>query len=488
MSKRDESVAVKAPQPGSSRRDFLKQAGAVGALALAAANVEAAAASAPATAAQAADSASTASASSTQAATRAQRMAWWHQAKFGMFIHWGLYSVVGQHEWAKEVEGIPIPQYELLAKQFKPRPNAARDWARLAKAAGQKYMVMTTKHHEGFCHWDTKLTDYCAPKQGPGRDLVREFVDAARAEGMRVGFYYSLMDWHHPDGATCKTDLAARKRFVDYTHGLIRELLTNYGKIDVLWYDVDWPLTAAEWESERMNKMVFELQPEIIVNDRNGLEGDFGTPEQEIKAAQVGRAWESCMTLNDSWGFNRGDDAWKTPKVVAANLAECARGGGNYLLNIGPKPDGSIPEETVSILSTVGKWLATNGKAIYETDRGDFSWNSNAQYTRRGNTLYIHQQYWPGHTPAAETLTFFQPEVVIAIGGLKAKAKSARLLKTGEEVKFTQDEFSLRLTGLPLTAPDQPLSVIEVECDAEPVIDHEALRALWPRYKVGVIS
>jgi alpha-L-fucosidase len=461
----------------SSRRSFLKQITAASAMAITAANTEAIASPA----AQAAKPAA-----SPEAGTRAQRMAWWHQAKFGMFIHWGLYSVIGQHEWAKEVEGIPLLQYELLAKKFKPKPNAARDWAKLAKAAGQKYMVMTTKHHEGFCHWDTKLTDYCAPQQGPGRDLVREFVEAARAEGLRVGFYYSLMDWHHPDGAICKTDPAARKRFVEYTHGLIRELMTNYGKIDVLWYDVDWPLTAAEWESERMNKMVFELQPEIIVNDRNGLEGDFGTPEQEIRAAESGRAWESCMTLNDSWGFNRGDDGWKTPKVIASNLAECARGGGNYLLNIGPKPDGSIPEESVKVLETVGKWLDTNGNAIYGTERGDFSWNSNAQYTRRGNTLYIHQQYWPGHTPAAEALAFFQPEVVIAIGGLKAKAKAARLLKTGEAVQFTQDEWALRLTGLPIQAPDQPATIIEVQCDAEPVIDHEGPRAHWPRYKVGV--
>jgi len=461
----------------STRRSFLKQMGAAGALALTAANTEAMAA----TAAQAASPLESA-----MAATRARRMAWWHQARFGMFIHWGLYSVIGQHEWAKQVEGVPLLQYELLAKHFKPKPNAARDWARLAKAAGQKYMVMTTKHHEGFCHWDTQLTDYCSPKQGPGRDLVREFVDAARAEGLRVGFYYSLMDWHHPDGATCKTDPAARRRFVDYTHGLIRELMTNYGKIDILWYDVDWPLIAAEWESERMNKMVFELQPEIIVNDRNGVAGDFGTPEQEVKAAESGRAWESCMTLNDSWGFNRGDDSWKTPKEIVANLANCARGGGNYLLNIGPKPDGSIPEESVTVLEAVGKWLETNGKAIYGAERGEFGWNSNANYTRRGNTLYIHQQYWPGHTPAAEWLSFFQPEAVIAIGGLKAKAKSARLLKTGQPVQFTQDEWSLRLTGLPLQAPDQPATVIEVECDGVPDIDHDALRPLWPRYKVGV--
>ena len=464
----------------SSRRSFLKGLGAAGALAVSAAHSEALALPDAGRVEQSSPS------MAQQAATRAQRMAWWHEAKFGMFIHWGLYSVIGQHEWAKEVEGVPLAQYELLAKHFTPKPNAAREWARLAKRAGQKYMVMTTKHHEGFCHWDSKLTDYNAAKQGPGRDLVREFVDAARAEGLRVGFYYSLMDWHHPDGAKCKTDEAARKRFVEYTHGLIRELLTNYGKIDVLWYDVDWPLTAAEWESERMNQMVFELQPEIIVNNRNGLEGDFSTPEQNIEAAPAGRAWESCMTLNDSWGFNRGDDSWKTPKTIVANVTNCARSGGNYLLNIGPKPDGSIPEETVTVLEAVGKWLETNGKSIYGAERGSFGWNTNANYTRRGNTLYIHQQYWPGHTPAAEWLSFYQPEAVIAIGGLKPKVKSVRLLKSGERVAFAQDEFCLRLTGLPLEAPDQPSTVIEVECDGDPIIDHDAKRPLWPRLKVGI--
>ncbi len=344
----------------SSRRMFLKQLGAAGAVALGS-NAIAATGSSVAEGAGRGFAAQASTSASKQAATRAQRMAWWHEAKFGMFIHWGLYSVIGQQEWAMEVEGVPIPQYELLAKNFKPKPNAARDWARLAKRAGQKYMVMTTKHHEGFCQWDTKLTDYCAAKQGPGRDLVREYVEAARAEGLRVGFYYSLMDWHHPDGAKCKTDEEARKRFVAYTHGLIRELMTNYGKIDVLWYDVDWPLTAEQWESERMNEMVFELQPEIIVNNRNGLEGDFSTPEQEIHAAAAGRAWESCMTLNDSWGFDRADDSWKSAKTIVANLANCARGGGNYLLNIGPKPDGSVPEESVTTLEAVGKWLETNG-------------------------------------------------------------------------------------------------------------------------------
>jgi alpha-L-fucosidase len=419
-------------------------------------------------------------------ASRATRMQWWHAAKFGMFIHWGLYCVLGQHEWAMEIEGIPIPQYELLAKHFHPKPNAARDWATLARRAGQKYMVMTTKHHEGFCMFDTKLTNYCAPKQGPGRDLVREYVEAARAEGLRVGFYYSLMDWHHPDGARCKTDEEARKRFVAYTHGLIRELMTNYGKIDVLWYDVDWPLSAEQWESEQMNKMVFELQPGIIVNNRNGLEGDFSTPEQHIQAAQAGRSWETCMTLNDSWGFNRGDKAWKTSRTIVNNLAQCAQGGGNYLLNIGPMPDGSVPPESIEVLEAVGKWLDTNGRSIYETERGDFRDDPNANFTRRGNTLYVHQKSWPGQTPAAQWLSFFQPGAVIAIGGVKPKVTSARLLKTGEKVLFTQDDLSLRLTSLPVAAPDSPSTVIELECDAEPAVDHNALRPLWPRYKAGV--
>lgn len=420
-----------------------------------------------------------------QEESRARRLAWWQQARFGMFIHYGLYSIIGQQEWVMESEGIPIPQYEMLAQHFMPKPGCAREWAQLARRAGQKYMVLTAKHHEGFCLWDTTLTNYNSA-QTAGRDMVREFVEAARAEGLRVGLYYSLMDWHHPDGAICKTDEAARRRFVDYTHGLIRELMTNYGKIDVLWYDVAWPLDAEQWESERMNEMVFSLQPDIIVNNRNRLEGDFATPEQHIQASEAGRAWETCMTLNDSWGFNRGDDAWKTPKEIVDNLATCARGGGNYLLNIGPEPDGSVPPPSVEILEQVGRWLDTNGEAIYRTERGDLQGNNNCNLTRRGNTLYIHQHFWPGHTPAAEWLSFYQPEVVVAIGGVKPKALSARLLKTGQKVEFTQDEFTLRLTGLPMQAPDQPATVIEVECDGEPVISHEAMRPLWPRNKVGI--
>jgi alpha-L-fucosidase len=396
-----------------------------------------------------------------------RRMKWWHEAKFGMFIHFGLYSQHARHEWAMENEAIPVGEYMPLDKVFDPAPGFARNWARLAKAAGMKYMVMTTKHHEGFCNFDTKLTDYCATKQGPKRDLVREYVEAARAEGLRVGFYYSLMDWHHPDGARCATDEEARKRFVAYTHGLIRELMTNYGKIDVLWYDVSWPLDVKGWESERMNQMVFELQPDIIVNNRNHLPGDFSTPEQRIVAETNGRAWESCMTLNDSWGFQRDDDNWKTSKTIVRNLISCARDGGNYLLNIGPQPDGSIPADSIRVLTEVGHWMDKNGDTIYKTELCQPRRSSYASFTRTGNTLFMHVHFWPGED--------------VAISGLMVKVKSARLLKDGRSVMFAQDPYRVHLTGLPYDAPDTPVTTIALECDGEPKQDTDFVRINKPR-------
>ncbi len=401
-----------------------------------------------------------------------RRIQWWREAKFGMFIHWGLYSVLGRHEWAMEEEGIPVAEYEQLAKHFKPKPDAARDWAKLAKRAGMKYMVMTSKHHEGFCHFDTKLTNYSSPRQGPGRDLAKEFLDAARAEGLRCGFYYSLMDWHHPDGARCATDEQARRRFVDYIHGQIRELCSNYGKLDVLWYDVAWPLDAKGWESQKMNDMVLQLQPDIIVNNRNLLAGDFGTPEQEIVAEKEGRDWEACMTMNESWGYHKADDNWKSPKDIVRNLVTCARDGGNYLLNIGPKPDGSIPEESVRILNAVGAWMDQNSQTIYGAERCKVRSSLFANFSRKGNTLYIHVHFWPGET--------------VSIGGLQTKVKSAKLLASGKPVNFKQRDFRVQFTGLPATAPDNPVTVIAAECESEPAQDMENIRKNRPRRQVGV--
>lgn len=403
-------------------------------------------------------------------ANREERMRWWKAARFGMFIHFGVYSTIGRHEWVMEDEGIPVSEYAPRAATFHPRAGSPREWARLARRAGMRYMVLTTKHHEGFCNFDTKLTDYCAPKQGPGRDVVQEYVEAARAEGLRVGFYYSLMDWHHPDGALCAADEGARKRFVTYTHGLIRELLTNYGKIDVLWYDVAWPLEASGWESVKMNEMIFQLQPEIIVNNRNKLPGDFSTPEQHITAETGGRAWEACMTLNDSWGYQAADDSWKSAKTIIRNLISCARDSGNYLLNIGPRDDGSIPEPSVRILHEVGEWMAVNGHTIYDSEPCQVRRSNYASFTRIGNTLYMHVYFWPGR--------------YVAIAGLMTKVKSAKLVKTGQTVPFEQDDFRVRFTELPLAAPDDPVTTIAIDCDGEPKQDTDFVRKNKPRMGV----
>jgi len=235
-----------------------------------------------------------------------------------------------------------------------------------------------------------------------------------------------------------------------------------------LGYDVSWPLDAAGWESEKMNKMVFELQPDIIVNNRNQLPGDFQTPEQRIQASD--QAWEACMTMNDSWGYQRTDDDWKSPKTVVRNLVTCARDGGNYLLNIGPRGDGSIPEDSVRILSAVGQWMDRNGQTIYTAERCKVKGSNFANFTRKGNTLYVHAHFWPGET--------------LAVGGLKVKVKSATLLKGGLNLAFDQDPFRLRVKALPATAPDDPVTVVALECDAEPVQDNLFVRRERPRHNV----
>jgi alpha-L-fucosidase len=398
-------------------------------------------------------------------ADRTRRMQWWHAAKFGMFIHWGVYSTLGRHEWVMENEGIPVKEYEPYADQFKPKPNAARDWARLARVAGMKYMVMTTKHHEGFCNFDSKLTDYCATKRGPGRDLVREYVDAARAEGLRFGFYYSLMDWHHPDGALCMKDEAARKRFVEYIHGQVRELMTNYGKVDILWYDVPWPLDAKGWESVEMNQMVRKLQPDIIINNRSKIPEDFDTPEQRIEASQ-NRPWESCMTLNDSWGYHASDRNWKSPTTVIRNLVTCARDGGNYLLNIGPTADGSIPPESAAILTTVGTWMSKHGDTIYQSDNCQPRRGNYVTFSRKANTLFAHVYYWPGSTAV--------------IGNLLNKVKSVKMHGSNQPVRFVQDDFRIRLLDLPKRAPEF-VTTFALELDGEARQNHEGRRAEKPR-------
>jgi alpha-L-fucosidase len=393
---------------------------------------------------------------------RARRMKWWHEARFGMFVHWGLYSQLGRHEWVMNRECIPKKEYERLAKTWKVKKRPAREWARLAKKAGMKYMVMTTKHHEGYCLWDTEMTDYNAVNHTPGRDLVREYVEACREFGLRIGFYYSLMDWHHPDGKRCERSEAARRRFVDFTHGCVRELMTNYGRIDVLWYDVSQPLRGPEkWESRKMNRMVRKLQPGIIMNNRSQLPEDFGTPEERIQAAEAGRAWEACMTFNGSWGWMPYAPAedWHSTRKVIQMLNQVTAGGGNLLLNIGPEPDGSVPPEATKRLTPVGRWLARNGEAVYgKVHRLDgLRGMPTGWWSRRGNTGYFWCSRWPGSE--------------LAIGGLKTKVKRVSLVPTGRRVKFKQEPRRLTLKGLPRKNPDRiaGVSLMKIDFAGKPV-------------------
>jgi len=394
------------------------------------------------------------------AKTRPQRMKWWKDARFGMFIHWGLYAQVGRNEWVMAIECIPKEEYEKFADTWKPKPRPMREWARLAKKAGMKYMVMTTKHHEGFCLWDTAQTDYNAMKTGPGRDLVREYVEACREFGLKIGFYYSLMDWHHPDGAMCAKDEKARRRFLDFTQGCVRELMTNYGKIDILWYDVSWPLRSPEaWESLKMNQMARELQPHIIINNRSQLEEDFGTPEGHVAASEAGREWEACMTFNGvSWGYmpSAASEA-HTPRDILAMLNTAAAGQGNLLLNIGPAPDGSVPEAAVEPLTTVGKWLAKNGEVVYgKTTRGHLGGTACGPFTFKGNTAYFWCKHWPGSE--------------MAFGGIRSKLKKASFLTTGKAIKFEQTKNQLKLKGMPKSSPDKiaGITIIKLEFKSKP--------------------
>jgi alpha-L-fucosidase len=393
-------------------------------------------------------------------ATRAERMRWWHAARFGMFVHWGLYSQLGRHEWAMNRERIPLADYEKLADTWQPQHNAPRAWARLAQQAGMKYMVMTTKHHEGFCLWATQQTTFNAVQRGPKRDLVREYVDACREFGLKVGFYYSLMDWHHPDGALCARDPAARRRFLDFTQGCVRELCTQYGQLDILWYDVAWPLASAEeWESEKMNQMVRELQPHILINNRSRLDEDFGTPEENVTAEKEGRAWEACMTFNGSWGYMPISPDWRSVREVVGLLNGATAGGGNLLLNIGPAPDGSVPAEAVERLTAVGRWAEQNQEALYgAVDRVGDRMESmpTGLWSINGNTAYFWCTRWPGEE--------------LAIGGLRTRVVKASRLATGQPVAFEQTENRLVLKGLPASQPDTiaGTAIIKLECDAAP--------------------
>ncbi len=383
-----------------------------------------------------------------------RRMKWWLEARYGMFIHWGLYSLLKRGEWVMYCERIPKSEYQELAKKFNPRKYDPREWVALAKRAGQKYMVITTRHHDGFCLWDTDTTDYCAPKQAAGRDLIGEFVEACREAGMRIGFYYSLLDWRWPaywEGP--EKNPAAWEEFVDYVHAQVIELMSKYGKIDILWYDGAWPWTAEHWQSEKLNRKVRRLQPGIIINNRSGLPEDFGTPEQRIQAED--RPWESCMTITEAWwGYHAGVKKIKSPLEIIHTLVTCVSQGGNFLLNVGPKADGTIPREQARPLEEAGKWLEANGESVYGCGPAPFAEPHLGRVTLKEKTAYVHVFFWPG------------TEAVVA--GVKNKVKGAWLLATGEELAFRQEGDRIIIEGLPARPPDPIDTVIKLELSGKP--------------------
>lgn len=406
------------------------------------------------------------------AASRDERMGWWRKARFGMFVHYGLYAHYGRNEWVQALENIPIEEYDKTADVFAPRVGCAREWAQLAAEAGAKYMVLTTKHHEGFCLWDTKMTDFNSVQRGPGRDIVAEYVQACREFGLKIGFYYSLMDWRHADGWRCMVDSEAAERFRQFTRGCVRELMSNYGPIDILWYDVPKPFENYDgWGSLETNQMARQLQPGLLINDRSRLDEDFGTPEEHV--AVQARDWEACMTFNGiSWGYVPSDqaaaDSYNVRGILDMLHTACS-GAGNLLLNIGPMPDGSVPGEAVEPLKQVGRWLAKYGEAVYGVrERSRPKCCGWAKATVSGNKVYLWTKIWP--------------DGPVGIGGFKTPLKSAKIIGEDGLLAFEQKDERIILTDLHKQSPD-PIAnqaVIELEFVERPV---HVIGSLYPQLR-----
>jgi len=344
---------------------------------------------------------------------------WFQRARFGMFMHWGLYAIEGRDMWYYSTEQVPKEEYEALARRFNPFRYDPAEWARLAAKAGMHYAVLIVKHHDGFCLWDTEYTDFNIANTPYGKDLVGPWVEALRAEGLKVGFYYSLIDWHHPDFLVDsqhpqrdqKEELNKGRqwpRYVEFMKNQIRELLTKYGDISIFWPDFSYPEKhAPEWRSDELIALIDELQPGILYNNRFGLKGeleaDFATPEQYIPAddlsvekGSVVHMWEACQTIGESWGYHRCDSNNKSTARLISDLVTCVSRNGNLLLNVGPTPRGEIQPEFVERLTQIGEWMRVNGESVYGAGAATPPWQKTGcpqqdfAYTQRGNNLYLH--------------------------------------------------------------------------------------------------
>lgn len=422
--------------------------------------------------------------------------AWFVHDRFGMFIHFGLYAMPARHEWVKTFEKIPEAKYDAYFRHFDPDMFDARAWARQAKAAGMKYAVLTTKHHEGFCLFDSQYTDYKITNTPFGRDLVREYVDAFRAEGLRVGFYYSLIDWHHPEfpidlhhprrddpDAWEQSQGRDMRKYAQYMRDQVTELLTNYGRIDVMWYDFSYPdlngtgerawmkgKGAEDWEAERLIALTRELMPGIIIDNRTGIEQDIYTPEQFqptewVRHRETGElvTWEACQTFSGSWGYYRDEQTWKSPEMLIRMLVNTVSLGGNLLMNVGPTARGCFDRRAEAALGVYADWMRLNGRSIYGCTMAEpqFTAPADCRFTQSadGKRLYLH--------------LFAYPFAHLLLPGLAGKVDYAQFLHDGSEVLFSEGKMEhfgealpegedLLVLNLPPVKPDCLVPVIEL--------------------------
>ena len=389
-------------------------------------------------------------------------MTWWQEARFGMFIHWGVYSIPGRGEWLMYQEHVPFEEYALLADQFNPKNFNPKAWVAKAKEAGMKYVVLTTRHHDGFCLFDSKVSDFTAPKTGAKRDLIREFADACHEAGMRMGFYYSLTDWHFPGVLPQGYPVSkpTMKLLVDQAHAQVRELLTNYGKVDILWFDGLSPNDPVGWRSKELLAMARQLQPEIIINDRSGIPGDFGTPENSVTAQD--RPWESCFCMNRTWGYAPYDRNYKPVDELLRLLVSCTSQKGNFLLNVSPDGEGTLPKEQLENLENIGKWMKRNGKGIYGAGPSPIAASNLGMASRVKDKVYLFIQRWPGST--------------VPLAWVGSKVKSACVLATGQMARIEQKGDRVWLHDLPELPPDTYLNVIELTFEGVPKPSEPAYR------------
>jgi alpha-L-fucosidase len=423
-------------------------------------------------------------------ADNSEKWGWFQEARYGLFIHWGAYAQIGRGEQVLFREHLDQNEYARAARAWNPARFDAAAWAQQALRGGFRYAVLTTRHHDGFCLWDSATTSYTTAAQAAGRDFVREYVEAFRAAGLRVGLYYSLADWRIPaywDGPL--KDPQGFEKFRAMVFAQVEELLSKYGKIDVIWFDGAWPHPAEDWHSAELVALMRRLQPDILINNRLGTLpvasytdpthvdggtgpgeslqlGDFGTPEHHI-TADPNRLWESCQVSTwRLWGYTRGE-RWRPADLLLDMLVESASKGGNLLINVGPTPEGELPAEFIERSDQIGRWLETHGEAIYGCEAGEVcEFITYGRQTRKGSHLYLVIRFWDGRGE-------------LHLGGLATRVLRAVLLTTGQELAFEQGEDHLLVKGLPLERPTALFPVIRLECDGQPTARPWAADRLW---------